>query len=96
VSLDNGQIRLYDDRNCLSILNCPEPSLDLAFGEFLGENGALFTVSRSRKLKLSILKRNALLDFYKEGRCKKEFGSMKRTKAFIDCTRRERQFATGK
>ena len=96
VSLDNGQIRLYQNQNCLSILDGTEPSADLTFGAFKGEEGALFSLSRSsKKLKLHILKRNAFLNYFNLESQIKEFG-MKKTKAFVDCVKRERQFSNGK
>ena len=98
VALDNGEVRIYNEKYLVNTLKMPEPVTAMKFGRFGREDSALILITKGGGLYVKILKRTANF----EGKDMTpgpppvqsvKLNVPKKTKLFVDQTLRERESA---
>jgi len=94
VALQNKTIKICNGTDIIFDLNMDDTVSAFRFGQFRGEDMALVLIMKNQALGVTVLKRSS---FNLDDRAKKvEFGFSKKSKAYVDCLKRERNDAKGK
>lgn len=96
VALANGDVRIYQDRNLVSVIKLHSPAVALKFGRFGKDDGTLVLVLASGDLVVKALKRTALMNDaeYIAGPPAEQFVKIKvppKTQLYLEQTQRERE-----
>lgn len=59
VALSNGELRVYNEKNLISVYNTPAPISGIWFGKYGREDNTLITVTKSGAVEIKILPRTA-------------------------------------
>mmetsp|Transcript_1658 Transcript_1658/g.4843 ORF Transcript_1658/g.4843 Transcript_1658/m.4843 type:complete len:552 (+) Transcript_1658:21-1676(+) len=99
VSLHNGEVRLYNDKNLVTTLHVDDPCVGMRFGPYGREEAALAMVGKSGTLLIKMLQRSANLDSSNTppGPPPEQdipLAIPKKTKLYVEQTQRERDQAT--
>lgn len=94
VALQNKEIKIYNGSDVIFNLIMENIVSAFCFGQFKGEDMALVSVLENKRLNVNVLKRNSSFTLDDRASKKVEFG--KKSKAYVDCLKRERNDAKGK
>ena len=95
VALKNKEIKFFHKGNMLFYILAEDNISSFRFGQFKGEDMALAMILKNKTIQVHILKRNFSCNLDDQGRKKLEDGFSKKSKAYVDCLRRERLNSAG-
>lgn len=95
VALQNKDIKIYNGSDKIFEISLPETVSAFAFGSFKGEDMALVSIMKNKNIDVRVLRRNSLFTLQDIENKKLEFGFSKKSKAYVDCLKRERHDAKG-
>ena len=95
VALENKDIKIFNGRDIIFVLNLADTISAFRFGNFKGEDMALISIMSNKAVNVNILKRNSSLTLDDIANKKLDFEFSKKSKAFVDCLKRERNDAKG-
>lgn len=95
VALQNKEIRIYNGSDKIFEFTLPDTVSAFRFGSFKGEDMALVSILKNEKLDVRILRRNSAFVLEDLTSKRVEFAFSKKSKAYVDCLKRERCDAKG-
>ena len=94
VALSNKQVKIFNKSDLLFDLILSETVSAFRFGSFKGEEMALISILKSKAVDVRVLKRTSSFSA-EDKENKAEYGFSKKSKAYVDCLKRERMEAKG-
>jgi len=95
VALENKAVKIFNGTDVIFELNMADTILAFRFGQFKGEDMALVTIMKNQTLCVKVLKRSSSFTLDDRVNKKVPFEFSKKSKAYIDCLKRERSDAKG-
>jgi hypothetical protein len=95
IALENKEIKIFNGRDLIFVINLSDAVSAFRFGNFKGEDMALISILENKTVNVNILKRNSSLALGDIANKKLDFDFSKKSKAFVDCIKRERYDAKG-
>jgi hypothetical protein len=95
VALQNKAIKIFNGTDVIFELNMADTISAFRFGQFKGEDMALVSIMKNQTLCVTVLKRSSSFTLDERANKKIAFEFSKKSKAYIDCLKRERNDAKG-